>query len=100
MKLEDKAFVMDLLGMPRLGLNQAQLTAIERVIDRPQAASAGAAYVPYADAMEALGFTTVAGIRKLAKQGHLTLYKLPGRSQALGVTRESLNRLLAERGAA
>ena len=98
MKLEDKDFVMSILGMPRLGLSQAQISAIERVIDRP--AAAGCSYVTYEDAMAALGITTTAGVRKLVREGHLVKFCLPGRTNALGVTRESLEKCLQARGAA
>jgi hypothetical protein len=96
--MADKDFVMSLLGMKRLGLNQAQLLKIERVIDgQPMAEKPVLPYVPYKEAMEAIGFTTLEGVRKLAKQGHLELYKLPGRKIAIGVTRASLERCLQMR---
>lgn len=96
MRIEDKSLLLAFLALPRLGLSQAQIAAIERVIDR-QPVCAERAYVAYADAMAALGFTTVAGVRKLAKEGHLELFRLPGRTQAVGVTRASLERCLAAR---
>ena len=101
MTLADKDFVMSVLGMKRLGLNQAQLLKIERVIDGLPVEDRGALpYATYSEAMAALGFTTQEGIRKLAKEGKLVLYRLPGRKQAKGVTRESLERCLQVRGVA
>ena len=101
MKVEDKSLVMAFLSVPRLNLSPYQLRAIERVIDDPAAVSAGERVcVPYAEAMASLGFKTEAGIRKLAKEGRLELFKLPGRTQALGVRRESLDALLKTRGVA
>ncbi|MBO7687261.1 MAG: hypothetical protein J6V72_12795 [Kiritimatiellae bacterium] len=98
MNVDDKALVMAFLAVPRLKLSPAQLRAIERVIDTPAAAGVGERVcVPYAEAMAALGFRTVAGVRKLAKEGHLELYRLPGRSQAIGVRRDSLDNLLKKR---
>ena len=98
MSVDDKALVMAFLAVPRLKLSPAQLRAIERVIDSPAAVGVGErAWVPYDEAMAALGFKTVAGVRKLAREGHLVLYKLPGRSQAIGVRRDSLDALLKQR---
>lgn len=100
MKLEDKSVVMAFLGLPRFGLSPSKLLAIEKVIDQPAAYMGERAWVSYKEAMAALGFTTEAGIRNLARQGHLELYRLPGRKQAVGVRKDSLESLLKERGVA
>jgi len=100
MTLADKDFVMSLLGLPRLSLSQAQLLRIERIIDGQPVDDRPLPYVTYEDAMAALGFTTQEGVRKLAKEGKLELYRLPGRKQAKGVTRASLERCLQVRGVA
>lgn len=96
MTLEDKGFLLQILQMPRLRLSQAQVSAIERVIDTGMAPPA---YATYGEAMSALGFTTAAGIRKLIHQGHLVAVKMPGRKHALGVTRDSLRGLVESRAA-
>lgn len=101
MTLADKDFIMSMLGMKRLSLSQAQLLKIERIIDgQPVYDRSALPYVTYDEAMAALGFTTQEGVRKLAKEGRLELYRLPGRKQAKGVTRESLERCLNVRGVA
>lgn len=100
MTLADKDFVMAFLGMKRLRLSQAQLLKIERIIDGQPVYDRPLPYVTYEDAMAALGFTTHEGVRKLAKEGKLKLYRLPGRKRAKGVTRASLERCLQVRGVA
>ena len=100
MKLEDKGVVMAFLGLSRFGLSPWKLVEIEKIIDRPPSYTGERAFVTYKEAMSALGFTTEAGIRKLAHEGHLELYRLPGRKQAIGVRKDSLNALLKQRGVA
>lgn len=89
MTIEDKSFVLNILQLPRLGLNQKQIGDIERVIDgRP--AEVRVVAVPYAKAAEMLGFTSknsVKTIEKYVRIGKLTR-AAPGR-----VTIESVENL-------
>lgn len=89
MTIEDKTFVLNILQLPRLGLNQKQIGDIERVIDgRPSEIRVVA--VPCAKAAEMLGFTSknsVKTIEKYVRIGKLTRSS-PGR-----VTLESVENL-------
>lgn len=99
MSIDDKAHLLRFLHAPCFGLSPAQIMEIERVIDRKAVVDLTQArpYYTYDEAKALLSFGTTAGVRKLAKQGRLVAYVLPGRKQALGVTRQSLDALLAIR---
>lgn len=73
MTIEDKNFLMNILQLPQLRLNQQQIGDIERVIDGQPAALPRVA-VTYWEAAEMLGFKSKNSdktIMKFVKEGRL-----------------------------
>ena len=97
MELADKSMVLEILRMPRLGLAPDQVLKIERIIDGKPAVQPPRPWATYAEAMEALGLKSRQGVRYRIKDGVLDEYVPAGRTYAVGVTRESLERALNRR---
>lgn len=98
MELADKSLVLDVLRMPRLGLSPEQVMMIERIIDgRPPASSTPPLpFIPYPEAARLLGLKTRQGVVYRIKAGVLDAYVPEGRTYAVGVTRESIERVLGK----
>lgn len=96
MELADKSLVLDVLRMPRLGLSPEQIRKIESVIDgRPPTLDlAPRPWISYQEAARLLGYKTKRAVAYQIKDGALDAYVPKGKTNAIGVTRESLERVL------
>ena len=97
MELADKSLLLDMLRMPRLGLSPDQVLKIERIIDGQPAQAPDQPWAPYKEAMERLGLKTRQGVACWIRDGILDAYVPKGRKYAIGVTRESLDKVLKQR---
>lgn len=97
MDLMDKSLVLDMLRLPRLGLSPDQVLKIERIIDGKPAQEPRRPWVSFRDAAAALGFKTRQAVSNWVRDGVLDAYVPSGRKLAVGVTRESLERVLERR---
>ena len=73
MTIDDKTFLLGILQMPRLGLNQEQISGIERIIDGAVPKLEVIA-VTYSQAAEILGFrakNSAKTIEKFIREGRL-----------------------------
>ena len=82
MTAEDKTFLLGILQMPRLGLNQQQILGIERILDGvAPSPMLDVVAITYAQAAEVLGFTSknsAKTIEKFVRNGRL-VRSSPGR---------------------
>lgn len=102
MDINDKTLVINFLQLPRLGLNQRQIGAIERIIDGRNCADDGDEKRPFLKWQEVgaiFGLKSRQGVWGWVKNGTLDAYTPPGRTIPIGITRESVNRVLARRKA-
>lgn len=98
MEITDKSFVLNILMMPRLGLSPEQVQKIEHVIDGTPCSSEPMS-ISYEEAAIRIGLTAKNRAKTIAlwvRQGRLVPFR-PGGRRAIGVTVESVERMMKAR---